>query len=156
REGIPEQFHERRDLQEFRRLKVKHAVGVEEQERHVLPSRVVERVERARRGRRLPSDAAKEEAIVEGKTGQGHRLAPYAVQLVEPASLEQGLRGRLVVEVGGGGDYSLAVDQVDIGQRRERINQHVTGEDGLGAQLGKDRLRPAAGEEVAVLVGVAA
>src|SRR5262249_36527978 len=75
REGIPEQFHESRDLQELRRLKVKHAVGVEEQERHVLPSWVVERVERARRGRRLSSDATKEEAVVERETDQGHRLA---------------------------------------------------------------------------------
>jgi len=41
REGIPEQLNERRDLQELRRLKVKHAVGVEEQEREVLACRVV-------------------------------------------------------------------------------------------------------------------
>ena len=89
REGIPEQFHERRDLQEFRRLKVKHAVGVEEQERQVLPSRVVERVERARRGLRLAAEAAKEEAVVERETDHGRRLAPHAVQLVEPAGREQ-------------------------------------------------------------------
>src|SRR6185369_13326323 len=47
RKGIPEQFNERRDVDELRRLKVKHAVGIEEQEREVLASWVVQRVERS-------------------------------------------------------------------------------------------------------------
>ena len=80
----------------------------------------------------------------------------HAVQLVEPAGREQGVHRRHVVEVGRRGDDSLAADGVDVGQRRERIDQHIAGEDRLGAQLGEDRLGPAAGEEVAVLVSVAA
>ena len=157
RERVPEQLHECRDVDELRRLKVEHAVGVEEQERHVLASRVVERVERARRGLHLPADAAKEEAVVERETDQVHRLAPHAVQLVEPAGREQGLRLRVVIEEGWGGDHSLAtgVDE-DVGQGRERIDQRVAGEEGLAAQLVEDRLGPTAREEVAVLVGVAA
>ena len=157
REGIAEQFHESRDFQKLRRLKVNHAVGVEEQERQVLLRRIVERVERARRGLRFPAEAAKEEAVAERETDQGRRLARHAVQLVEPAGREQGLRLRVVVEEGRRRDHSLAaaVDE-DVGQGWERIDEHVTGEDGLGAQLGEDRLGPTAGEEVAVLVGVAA
>ena len=48
REGIPEQLHESRDPLQRGGLKVEHPVGVEEQEREVLLSRVVVRVERAR------------------------------------------------------------------------------------------------------------
>ena len=61
-----------------------------------------------------------------------------------------------MVEVGRRGDHVLAVVDPDVGQGRERIDQRVTGEDGVGAQLGEDRLGPTAREEVAVLVGVAA
>ena len=133
RERILEELHEGRNLQELRRLRVEHAVRVQEQERHVLPSRIVERVERAGRGLRLPAEAAKEEAVVEREADHGRRLAPHAVQLVEPAGLEQGVcgGGGLVVEESGRRDDSLAVDGVDVGQGRERIDQRVAGEEGL-------------------------
>src|SRR5215467_7530230 len=45
---------------------------------------------------------------------------------------------------------------IDIGQSRQRIHQRVAGEDRRASQLGEDRLGPAAREEVAVLVSVAA
>ncbi len=61
-----------------------------------------------------------------------------------------------MVERGRRGDHFHAIDQIDVRQRRERIDQHVAGEDGRGALLGKDRLGPTARDEVAVLVGVAA
>ena len=155
REGIPEQFHERRDLQDLRRLKIQHAVSIQEQERQVLPRRVIERVERARRGRQFACKAAEKETVVERETDHVHRLASHAVQLVEPASRDQGGRARRVVEGGRGVDQFLAVHQVHVTQCRERIDERVAGENRRGALPGQNRLGPAAGEEVAFFVGVA-
>jgi hypothetical protein len=142
------------------RLKVKHAVCVEELQREVLPSRVVERVERARRGRRLPSEAAKQEAVVEGETHHVHGQASHAVELVKPARRYQVLarrtslvRSRKLVVVGQRGDHQaggvagvLAFGVVpNVGQGRERIDERVTIEQRRRAQLGEGLLGPRRG-----------
>ena len=57
------------------------------------------------------------------------------------------------------GDHIGAVDAAefdDVGQGWQRIDQHVTREERRAREFGKDGLGPAARDEVAVLVGVAA
>jgi Putative transposase, YhgA-like len=113
------------------------ALILQEQQCEVLLSRVAERIQRAWRGLWLPCEAAKQEAVVERESDQARRLTPHAVQLVEPAGREQGVRGWRVIERRRRRDQSRSIDGVYVGQGRERVDQHITGEDGIGALLGK-------------------
>ena len=156
REGVSEELDESRYLQELRRLKVDHPVRVQKEERHVLLRGVILRVEPAYRVRRLPGEATEEEAVVERRAENLRRLAPHAIQLVEPAGGQEGVGRRRLVGAGGRGDKCLPADREDVGQSRERIDQRVTREQRGVAQLREDRLGPPADDEVPVLVGVAA
>ena len=61
-----------------------------------------------------------------------------------------------MVERRRGGDLALAFDDVDVGQRRQRVDQCVAWENGRRALLDQDLLGASADDELAVLVGIAA
>src|SRR4029453_4993087 len=122
------------ELLQFGRLEVEHAVSVEQQQGHAFRGREAERIQAPGRIIGLTGESAHQEAVVESGTDRAWGIASDAVQRIKTTGSQQLTRGGQLSTASRTAHREL----VNIRERRDLVDQRVTGEERCVAQLRKN------------------
>ena len=151
-EGVAEQLAIGCKLLKLRGLELEHPMCVEQQQRHAFRRREPEGVQTAGRVVGFAGEAAHQQAIVEGGADHARCIARDAVERVEATGSNERAGRRELAAARRAADGEL----VDVGQRRQLVDQRVACEQRRRAQTRQIGSRPPARCEIACRVGEAA